>query len=90
MFSGRDDFIQFHTDIGETCDYDAMRAEIAHNHFSGDVNFDVGDMGLQTSSDWRATEMNGSHRALKISQQSCFLSSLRKPAVGPTVRPLVR
>jgi hypothetical protein len=41
MFSGREDFVKFHTDIGETCDYDAMRGEVAHNHFSGDVNFDI-------------------------------------------------
>ena len=44
MFSGRDDFAKFHAGIGETCDYDAMRGEVAHNHFSGDANFDVGDI----------------------------------------------
>jgi hypothetical protein len=44
MFSGREDFNQFHIDMGETCDYDAMRGEVAHNHFSDDVNFDAGDI----------------------------------------------
>ena len=44
MFSAREDFIQFHIDAGETCDYDAMRAEVAHSHFSDDVNFTVDDI----------------------------------------------
>ena len=44
MFSGREDFLQFHNEVGETCDFDAMRAEVAHSHFAGDVNFDVGDI----------------------------------------------
>jgi hypothetical protein len=30
--------------LAKTILYDAMRAEIAHNHFSGDVNFDVRDI----------------------------------------------
>jgi hypothetical protein len=60
MFSGREDFIQFHNDIGETCDYDAMRAEVAHGHFSGDVNFDVGDI-VNLSEHGSDTSHPGSH-----------------------------
>lgn len=41
MFSLRDEFFQFHTDVGEICDYDAMRAEVSVRHFSGDENFTV-------------------------------------------------
>jgi hypothetical protein len=35
MFSGCDDFNQLHKSIGENCDYDAMRVEIAGAHFHG-------------------------------------------------------
>ena len=44
MFSLREDFTQFHTDVGENCDYDAMRAEVGHSHFSGDAGFTVDDI----------------------------------------------
>jgi hypothetical protein len=44
MFSLREDFIQFHVDVGETCDYDAMRADIARSHFSSDADFTVDDI----------------------------------------------
>jgi hypothetical protein len=61
MFSGREDFVKFHTDIGETCDYDAMRGEVAHNHFSGEVNFDVGDIVSLYSEHGSDTSHSGSH-----------------------------
>ena len=44
MFSGREDFEQFHSENGESCDYDAMRTEIAHKHFSGNPNFTLEDI----------------------------------------------
>jgi len=44
MFSSRESFDQFHRDLGETCDYDAMRAHIADMHFHGDAGFSVPDV----------------------------------------------
>jgi hypothetical protein len=44
MFSDRSDFAQYHESIGEICDYDMMRAEVAANHFHGDVDFTVSDI----------------------------------------------
>jgi hypothetical protein len=44
MFSAREDFAQFHSDAGENCDYDAMRGEVAQEHFSGDSGFTVVDV----------------------------------------------
>ena len=43
LFSGRDDLFNHHpilVNLRLRCNH----AEIAHNHFSGDVNFDVGDI----------------------------------------------
>jgi len=44
MFSSRESFDQFHRDLGENCDYDAMRAYIADTHFHGDAGFSVPDV----------------------------------------------
>jgi len=44
MFSSRESFDQFHRDLGETCDYDAMRAYVADMHFHGDAGFSVPDV----------------------------------------------
>jgi len=35
IFSSRESFNQFHREIGEACDYDAMRAHVANTHFGG-------------------------------------------------------
>ena len=61
MFSGREDFIRFHNEIGETCDFDAMRAEVAHSYFSGDVNFDVSDIVNLYSENGSEASHPGSH-----------------------------
>jgi hypothetical protein len=44
MFSGREDFNQFHQSSGENCDYDIMRGEIAATHFNGNSDFTIADM----------------------------------------------
>ena len=44
MFSNREDFNQFHSENGETCDYDAMRSEIGHSYFSGNAEFTFADI----------------------------------------------
>jgi hypothetical protein len=44
MFSDRDAFVQFHHEIGENCDYDNMRAEIADRHFHGNMDFTISDI----------------------------------------------
>ena len=49
MFSDRDEFNQFHHEIGETCDYDAMRAEIADSHFQGNADFTISDVFASSS-----------------------------------------
>ena len=61
MFSGREDFIQFHNEIGETCDFNAMRAEVAHSHFSGDVNFEVSGIANLYSEHGSEAAHPGSH-----------------------------
>src|SRR5581483_10888155 len=44
MFSGRTDFDQFHRSLGESCDYDTMRADVAVAHFDGNLDFTIADM----------------------------------------------
>lgn len=44
MFSERHAFDQYHQETGESCDYDAMRSEIAEKHFDGNSNFEVTDV----------------------------------------------
>jgi hypothetical protein len=41
IFSSRESFDLFHRDLGEDCDYDAMRADVANIAFDGNVNFNV-------------------------------------------------
>jgi len=50
MFSDRESFDQFHADIGEPCNYDDMRHEIAHDFFGGGMDFTPGD--VFSTSDW--------------------------------------
>lgn len=44
LFSSREGFDQYHEEIGETCDYDAMRSKIAQGHFQENVQFDRGEI----------------------------------------------
>ncbi len=44
MFSDREGFDQFHATFGELCNYDEMRAEVAHDHFGGNADFSVNDI----------------------------------------------
>ncbi|MBV7263457.1 hypothetical protein KCG43_15750 [Photobacterium sp. WH24] len=49
MFSNRKDFDQFHQEIGENCDYDAMRCEIGDIYFNGSSDFSVSDITSASS-----------------------------------------
>jgi len=49
MFSSREAFDQYHHEIGESCDYDAMRSEIAEQHFHGNAAFEVSDIASVSS-----------------------------------------
>jgi uncharacterized membrane protein YgcG len=44
MFSTREAFDQYHQEMGENCDYDAMRSEIADKHFQGNNEFEITDI----------------------------------------------
>ena len=50
MFSSREAFDQYHQEIGESCNYDDMRSEIAEKHFGGDGAFEVSDVEMASSS----------------------------------------
>jgi hypothetical protein len=39
MFSDRPAFEQYHRELGEHCNYDEMRAEVAAAHFNGNSHF---------------------------------------------------
>jgi uncharacterized membrane protein len=51
MFSSRDAFDAYHHEIGEPCDYDAMRCIIREEYFQGKSDFDMADM-VSASSDF--------------------------------------
>lgn len=63
MFSLRKDFIQFHVDAGETCNYEAMRAEIAHSYLSSDTAFMVDDIANSYSSHSSGSVHTDSHQS---------------------------
>jgi hypothetical protein len=50
MFCDRTAFEQYHNGLGESCDYDAMRAEVAETHFNGNSHFTMSDI-LEAYSD---------------------------------------
>jgi hypothetical protein len=50
MFCDREEFDQYHHTLGESCNYDGMRAEIAATHFDGNVDFTMSDI-VQVFSD---------------------------------------
>lgn len=50
MFSDRAAFEQYHVGIGEVCDYNSMRTEVAEAHFNGNIHFMVTDI-MQVFSD---------------------------------------
>jgi hypothetical protein len=43
-FSGPDHFAAHHDALGQTCDYAAMRTELAAAHFHGNTQFSISDM----------------------------------------------
>jgi uncharacterized membrane protein YgcG len=49
MFMPHEEFDALHRELGETCDYQAMRQEVADLHFSGDSTFSV-EVVLQADS----------------------------------------
>ena len=50
MFSGREAFDQYHHEVGEFCNYEAMRCEIADKHFSGNSDFEITDLASVSAS----------------------------------------
>ena len=61
MFSSRESFEQFHRDLGETCDYDGMRAYVADMHFHGDAGFSVPDVFAVSSEFSEGLGHSGAH-----------------------------
>ena len=51
MYSVREVFDAYHREVGETCDYDAMRQEIADTCFSGNRDFTPAQFGGIAGSD---------------------------------------
>jgi hypothetical protein len=49
MFSSRESFELYHQEIGESCDYDAIRSEIADQHFHGNSGFEISDIATVSS-----------------------------------------
>jgi hypothetical protein len=50
MFMHQKDFDALHAELGEVCDYQAMRQEIADLHFAGDSTFSAPDLMAQADS----------------------------------------
>jgi hypothetical protein len=44
MFCNREDFDAHHAETGESCNYDAMRAEVGHSHLGGHADFETADV----------------------------------------------
>jgi hypothetical protein len=44
MFMSQKEFEAIHRELGETCDYQVMRQEVAELHFSGDSTFSAPDL----------------------------------------------
>jgi hypothetical protein len=44
MYCGRKDFDAYHREAGESCDYDAMRGEVAARFLEGAQSFDAADV----------------------------------------------
>jgi len=61
MFSSRESFDQFHRDLGETCDYDAMRGHIANEHFHGHADFSVSDVFAISAASVEGLGHSGAH-----------------------------
>lgn len=52
MYCTHDDFVQVHAEIGQWCDYEAMRTEVADCFFDADITFDASSMvDLSTGED---------------------------------------
>jgi len=63
MFSGREAFDIYHRETGETCNFDAMRSEIAEKFFDGNCDFEVSDISSVSSDfgDTAGTDSGASH-----------------------------
>ncbi len=70
MFSSRESFDQFHRDLGETCDYDLMRAHIADKHFNGFADFTVSDVFAVSAGSAEGIRHGGAHEVLGGSHSS--------------------
>lgn len=58
MYCSCDDFVQYHTETGQSCDYEAMRTEVADYFFQANTAFDASDV-VNSSSDWFGGEDSG-------------------------------
>lgn len=63
LFSSRADFDKFHSENGESCNFDAMRAEIAHSHFGGNEEFTFDDIVSSGSEHGSGSAHGGHHDA---------------------------
>jgi hypothetical protein len=63
MFSSRAEFEQFHSENGESCDFDSMRAEIAHAHFGGNADFTFEDIADPSSEHGPGADHGAHHDA---------------------------
>ncbi|MEI2743060.1 MAG: DUF6559 family protein [Candidatus Competibacter sp.] len=59
MFSGREAFDQYHQEVGESCNYDAIRSEIADLHFQGNSGFEINDIAAVSSNYGGGFDTNG-------------------------------
>ncbi|HEY5938290.1 MAG TPA: DUF6559 family protein, partial [Kofleriaceae bacterium] len=59
MYCDRTSFDAYHHERGETCDYDAMRADIGASYFGGDTTFDATSFDVLDAS--YATPDGGGH-----------------------------
>lgn len=59
IFSNLDGYNQYHQELGEICDYDALRGEIADKHFSGNSNFEISNL-VSASSSYGGSDGGGS------------------------------
>jgi hypothetical protein len=60
MYCTYPDFTAYHQSVGETCDYNAMRVEVADRFFGGDASFDAVDV-IHGGSGWDAVDAPGHH-----------------------------
>lgn len=51
MYCSCDDFVQVHAETGQSCDYEAMRTEVADYFFDTDIAFDASTVVASSGED---------------------------------------